>query len=117
MEQARHEIQRRVGLLTRQQALERLERADVPCGPVRSVTEVITDQHFIDRGTLQPLRHGALDEPVPGFASGFPVIFSGGPLPELAGAPTLGMHNLEIYGKLLNLGEQDLAVLEQQGVI
>ena len=116
-EQVRQEIQQRVGLLTRQQALEMLERGDVPCGPVRSVAEVIADQHFIDRGTLQPLRHGALEEPVPGFASGFPVIFSGGPLPKLAGAPTLGMHNQDIYGKLLDLGEQDLAGLCQQGVI
>ncbi len=116
-EQVRQEIQQRVGLLTRQQALEMLERGDVPCGPVRSVAEVIADQHFIDRGPLQPLRHGALEEPVPGFASGFPVIFSGGPLPKLAGAPTLGMHNQDIYGKLLDLGEQDLAGLRQQGVI
>ena len=45
------------------------------------------------------------------------MIFSGGPLPELAGAPTLGMHNQEIYGKLLALGEQDLADFQQQGVI
>ena len=117
VKQARQEIQQRVGLLTRQQALERLEQADVPCGPVRSVAEVTADQHFFDRGTLQPLRHAAMDQPVPGFASGFPVIFSDGALPELAGAPTLGMHNQEIYGQLLGLAELDLADLRQQGVI
>ncbi len=117
VEDARHEVQKRVGQLTRDEALERLEASDVPCGPVRSVAEVTRDQHFIDRGTLQPMRHGAMEEPVPGIASGFPVIFSSGALRQLPGAPTLGMHNEEIYGRLLNLKEEDLASLKQQGVI
>ena len=97
--------------------MERLEAHDVPCGPVRGAAEVVADQHFWDRGTLQPMRHGAISKPVPGVATGFPVAFSGGPLPELAGAPTLGMHNREVYGDILGLGIERLKGLEDRGVV
>ena len=84
---------------------------------VRTAAEVMADQHFRDRGTLGPMRHGALGQPVDGVVSGFPVLFSGGPLPELAGAPTLGMHNVEIYGRLLGLSPEELRRLHEQGVV
>ena len=114
---ARAEVQKRVGKLTQADALEQLEQADVPCGPVRTVPDIINDPHFYERGTLQPMRHGAMPDPVPGIASGFPVVFSDGPLPAMPGAPTLGMHNEEIYGKLLKLETADLEKLKADGVI
>ena len=115
---ARAEVQQRVGQMTQAQILARLEECDVPCGPVRTVTDIIADPHFYERGTLQPMRHGAMDAPVPGgIASAFPVVFSGQPLPTLPGAPTLGMHNAEIYGKLLGLEEAELEELRAGGVI
>ena len=117
VEEARQEIQKLVGKLTLKEATERLEAADVPCGLVRGVTDVMSDEHFWNRGTLQPMRHALLSEPVKGVASGFPVRFSDGPLPDVAGAPTLGMHNEQIYGTLLGLEESDLHRLRNQGVI
>ena len=114
---ARHEIQSRIGKLTRKEALERLEASDVPCSPVRSAAEVLADQHFWQRGTLRPLRHAALDDADGGVATGFPVAFSGGPLQERDGAPTLGMHNSEVYRDLLGLGPEDLERLKQEGVV
>jgi len=117
VEEARQQIQEIIGGLTLKEALQRLEEHDVPCAPVRTAQQVMNDQHFWDRGSLLPMRHAGLPQPVPGVASGFPVIFSGGPLPELAGAPTLGMHNKEIFSKILGLGEDDLAKLKEQGVI
>ena len=66
-------------------------------------SEIIADDHFAKRGTLQPMRHAALADPVDGLVSGFPVAFSDGPLPEMAGAPTLGMHNREIYEGILGM--------------
>ena len=115
--EAREVIQNLVGKLTREEAIQRFERHDVPCGPVRTVAEVREDQHFWDRGSLLPMRHGALSEPVDGIASGFPVIFSGGDLPEPYGAPTLGMHNVEIYEELLSIGGKELEDLKAKGVI
>ena len=117
VESAREAIQVSIGKRTRQEALERLEEFGVSCGPVRTLREVIEDQQLWLRGTLQPLRHGALSDPVPGVASGFPVAFSGGPLQQAAGAPTLGMHNEEIYGGALGLSQEKLDSLREQGVI
>ena len=116
--EARKEIQLRVGKLTRSEALRKLEEGDVPCGPVRAVPEILADEHFYKRGTLLPMRHSGMEEPVPGgIASGWPVVFSDGPLPEMAGAPTLGMHNEEIYGKLLNFDSGKVGQLRADEVI
>ena len=112
VEEAREEIQKRVKKFTRDEALERFEAHDVPSGAVRTVDEAINDRHFWDRGSLLPMRHGKMDDPVPGIVAGFPVIFSGGGLPEPYGAPTLGMHNEEIYGGALGLSDDELAGLE-----
>jgi crotonobetainyl-CoA:carnitine CoA-transferase CaiB-like acyl-CoA transferase len=117
VEEARQAIQHIIGEFTLEEALDRLESHDVPCAPVRTAEQVMNDQHFWDRGTLLPLRHAGLAKPVKGVASGFPVIFSGGALPEMAGAPTLGMHNQEIFSKLLGLDESQLATLKESGVI
>ena len=116
--EARDEIQLRVGKLTRAEALRKLEEGDVPCGPVRAVPEILADEHFYKRGTLLPMRHSGMEEPVPGgIASGWPVVFSDGPLPEMAGAPTLGMQNEEIYGKLLNFDAEKVGQLRADEVI
>ena len=103
--------------MTLKEALQRLEEYDVPCAPVRTAEQVMNDQHFWDRGSLQPMRHAGMESPVKGVVSGFPVRFSGGELPTLDGAPTLGMHNQEVFGKLLGLGDDDLAGLAEQGVV
>ena len=115
---ARAEVQKRVIKLKRDEALERFEKFDVPSGAVRSVDEAINDKHFWERGSLLPMRHGVLGETADsGIVAGFPIIFSGGKLPEAYGAPTLGMHNAEIYGKLLNLSADDIAALKADGVV
>ncbi len=117
VEAARQEIQRMIGKFTLGAALKRLEEFDVPCAPVRTAEQVMNDQHFWDRGSLVPMLHAAMDQPVEGVASGFPVKFSGGELPTPAGAPTLGMHNFEIFKKLLGLTEKDLKRLKEEKVI
>ncbi len=117
IEELRQEIQHRLGPYTRDEAVERLEKADVPCAPVRTAAEVLADDHFYQRGTLGPMRHGTLDKPVQGVVPGFPVVFSAGPLPQLAGAPTLGMHNQEILGALLGLSDEQLQQFREQGVM
>ena len=117
VESARTEVQRLIGAMTLRNALQRLEEYDVPCAPVRTAEQVMNDQHFWDRGSLQPMRHAGMESPVKGVISGFPVRFSGGELPSLFGAPTLGMHNQEVFGKLLGLGDDDLAELADGGVV
>jgi formyl-CoA transferase len=117
VEDARQEIQSLIGEFKLEDALKRLEEFDVPCAPVRTAEQVMNDQHFWDRGTLLPMLNAAMDDPVEGVASGFPVKFSGGELPTATGAPTLGMHNKEIFNKLLNLTDQDIKQLAEEKVI
>ena len=117
VESAREKVQRLIGKLTVTEALSRLEENDVPCAPVRTVEQVMNDPQSWNRGTLLPMRHAAMEEPTKGIFPGFPVRFSGGELPELQGAPTLGMHNQEILSTLLGLGKADIQELVDQGVI
>ena len=118
VEDARQEIQARIGIMSLDEALECLESHDVPCAPVRTAEQVMNDSHFWDRGSLVPMQHGAMNEPVEGaVAAGFPVRFSGGELPLLPGAPTLGMHNDEVLGGILGLGGDELSDLKARGVV
>ncbi|MQG55901.1 MAG: CoA transferase [SAR202 cluster bacterium] len=117
VEAARQQIQTLIGKLTLDAALKCLEEFDVPCAPVRTAEQVMNDQHFWDRGSLVPMLHAAMDQPVEGVASGFPVKFSGGELPTPAGAPTLGMHNKEIFKKLLGLTAKDFKQLKEEKII
>ena len=61
--------------------------------------------------------NAAMGGPVDGVASGFPVKFSGGELPTMPGAPSLGMHNSEIFKKFLGLTGKDIKQLKEEKVI
>jgi len=118
MKELKNEIQDRIGLLTCAEAIERLKASDVPVAPVRQLADVMADDHFYRRGTLKPMRHEGLKETVEsGVVVGFPVTFSSGPLPDLIGAPTLGMHNEEIFGGILSLDADALRSLKERGII
>ncbi len=117
VEATRDAIQESVGPLTRADVLERLVEHGVPCAPVRTAPEALRDPHFRDRGTLFDMRHAAMDAPVDAPSTGFPVLFDGDPLPQPPGAPTLGMHNREVYGGILGLDESELHDLQAAGII
>ncbi len=114
---ARAEVQRRIGKMTRAEALERLSAGDVPCAPVRAVAEILADPHFRDRGALRPMLNGAFNGAVDEVVAGFPVLFDGQPLPDVPGAPALGQHNTETLGSLCGLDADDLTKLRADGVI
>lgn len=114
----RAEIQKRIGTMTCAEAIEKLNKADVPVAPVRTLDQIIADDHFRTRGSLKPMRHAKLDTPVDGrVVAGYPINFSSGPLPDLSGAPTLGMHTDEILGDVLGLSADARAKLRHDGVV
>jgi crotonobetainyl-CoA:carnitine CoA-transferase CaiB-like acyl-CoA transferase len=114
----RREIQNRFGGLACEGAIKLLEGAGIPIARVRTLPEVMTDQHLRDRGTLKPMHRQGSDAPVEhGIIPGFPVIFSGGSLPKLEGGAALGHHNDEIYGRFLHLDRAGLSDLKRRGVI
>ena len=117
IEVTRSVIQESVGTLTRTEVLKKLVEHGVPCAPVRTAPEALQDPHFRERGTLFDMLHAGLDAPVDAAATGFPVLFDGQPLPQPPGAPTLGMHNREVYGGILGLPDSELDNLSAAGII
>ena len=113
----RDAIQESVGRLSRSVVLDKLVEHGVPCAPVRTAPEALQDPHFRDRGTLFDMRHAGLDSPIAAAATGFPVLFDGEPLPQPPGAPTLGMHNRDVYSGILGIDERELRKLEASGII
>jgi crotonobetainyl-CoA:carnitine CoA-transferase CaiB-like acyl-CoA transferase len=114
---ARAEVQARIGEMSRAEALECLSAGDVPCAPVRTVPEILDDDHFRDRGALRPMLNAAFNGEVDEVVAGFPVLFDGQPLPDVPGAPSLGMHNAEVLKALCGVDADGLAALQGDGVI
>ena len=93
--------------------LAKLEAADVPCAPVKEVSEVIDDPQVLARGML-------LDMQYPGTGNmklaGLPFKASGMETPQPVRAPLLGEHTEEILAEL-GYGKTAIDSLEHKGVI
>jgi CoA:oxalate CoA-transferase len=99
---------------SKQEVMEQLAGADITCGIVKEIPEVLTDPHFRARGTLQEIEHPTAGT-VTVMAS--PLRVGGEPRVVESPSPTLGQHNADVYGELLGLSEAELAELKEQGVI
>ncbi|MBI2910276.1 MAG: CoA transferase [Chloroflexi bacterium] len=92
-----------------------MDEADVPCGPVLSVPQVVEDPHLWERKIMVPV------EPAPGAKSEMLVpgeTIKLSKVPWKPGrAPTPGEHNQEVYGGLLGLSADEIAKLAQEGII
>jgi formyl-CoA transferase len=99
---------------TKREVMEKLTAADVTCGMVNEIPEVLNDPHLRERGTLQDITH-----PVAGKVTvlASPIRLNGDEPTIDSPAPTLGQHNDLVYGKLLGLSEKEIASLKEQGVI
>jgi formyl-CoA transferase len=97
---------------TKQEALEILAGAGVPCGAVLDSTEVLSDPHLRARGMIVELEHPTRG-PYPMPAN--PVRLSASPT-DVVRAPLLGEHNAEVYGAL-GYRDADLEALRREGVI
>jgi formyl-CoA transferase len=98
---------------TKQEVMETLAGAGVPCGAILDSAEVLADRHLRARGFITDLEHPRRGTfPMPGN----PVRMSDSPT-DLRRAPLLGEHNEEIYGKVLGLSREELDGLRRDGVI
>lgn len=102
------------GQHTKREVMEKLTAADVTCGMVNEISEVLNDPHLRERGTLQDIMHPTVGK-VTVLAS--PIRLNGDTPTVDSAAPTLGQHNDLVYGKLLGLSAQEIASLREQGVI
>jgi succinyl-CoA---D-citramalate CoA-transferase len=95
--------------------LRRLEEAGVPSGRIYSVADIVSDPHYHAREMLLSVFDPQLDEDVR----------MQGVIPKLSDTPgevhhpgpSLGEHNDEVYGKLLELSEEQLADLKSRGIV
>jgi len=97
-----------------EEVLEVLNRAEVPCGPIYSIADIVRDPHFQARGLFEEV------ELAPGDWVKIPAIvpfFSETPGRTLWTGPPLGAHNEEVYKGLLGLSPEELEQLKEQGVI
>jgi CoA:oxalate CoA-transferase len=90
------------------------KRYKIPVAAVRNAVEVMNDPHMHERGMLQRINHPSLG----------PIIVPNSPL-RLHGSdpvapepsPSLGQHNMDVYGGWLGLGTEAVNDLKRAGAI
>jgi formyl-CoA transferase len=90
----------------------KLLAADVACGTVRNIGEIIQEPHVQARGILEEVNYPSLGNIV---AVKTPIFFSGKPAPFRRRAPMLGEHSREIL-KELGYTDEQVQDLIQGGV-
>lgn len=100
---------------TKQENAEILEANGIACAPIYTMREVASDPHIAGAREM----FVSVDHPLAGISkiTNNAVRLTGTPSSIERPAPTLGQHNEEVYGEMLNLSKQTLEVLSQQGVI
>jgi formyl-CoA transferase len=113
----RDEIDRIVGEWThkrpKRDVFEQMIAADVPCGVVMDIEEVLNDEDLNARGVFGEIEQqafGALKLPRS------PILLGGERAP-LSQGPLLGEHNEHVYKELLGYTDERLAALAHDGVI
>ena len=99
--------------------MEECQRVGVPAGAVLHVREVLTNEHFLQRGSFE-----VVELPPPPSGAGNRLRL--GPPWRLSKTPAssrrlpvieLGEHNQYVLGSILNLSDSELAELEADGII
>jgi len=107
-------VEKIVGEMTRDEAINYFLELDFPVGPIYHVGEVIKDPQLKARGMFIEVDHpkaGRITVP------NFPVKFSEMPVENISAAPLLGQNNKEILIKLLGYTEKQIIELEKNGII
>jgi CoA:oxalate CoA-transferase len=91
-----------------------LEKAEVPCAPVRNVDELLTDPHVAFRRSVEVMAHPKLGEHV---VPGVPVKLSETPGRLSRRAAMLGEHTEEVLRQVLHLDTEDIGLLRERGAV
>ena len=92
--------------------LERMNAAEIPCGPIYAIEEALNDPHVQARRFIVQLEH-----PTAGLirSLAFPATFSDTPLTYRRPPPRLGEHTEEVLGEL-GYGPNDIQRLHTEGI-
>ena len=94
--------------------IERLRAAGVPCGPIHSVAEALTDPHTLARDMVRTVKHPTVGDLK---MVGIPFRFSGTPGAIRRAPPLLGQHTEEVLGEELGISAARIAQLRAEKVI
>jgi crotonobetainyl-CoA:carnitine CoA-transferase CaiB-like acyl-CoA transferase len=99
--------------MTSVEALQVLEEAEVPSGPIYSVADMFEDEHFKARGLFETVESNGKPLVIPAM---IPKL-SETPGETLWPGPELGAHNEEVLGTMLGMTAEEIARLKDSGVI
>ena len=103
--------------LGQDEVCRRLEAAGVPCAPVRSPIEAVSDPGVVARGEVEHPFDDVYGEIGELWTMGMPIRLFNSPSQLGRGAPRLGEHDDLIFRKLLGYDEQRIAALRAAGAI
>ncbi|MEK6629753.1 MAG: CoA transferase [Acidobacteriota bacterium] len=110
----RPQIARVIRTRSRQEWIDRLVPAGVPCAAVRGIDEVMADPQLLARGMVQPVEHpsaGSLRQ------LGVPIKLSATPARAAVAPPRLGEHTAQVLTELLGVTPDEVTRLERDGVV
>lgn len=113
-EEVNQMIEKWTCLHARNDAIAILREQNIPCAPVRNVSEVMEDPHMHSRGMLKHFQHPRLGDIV---LPRSPIKLSEYKMTEVEFYPDLGEHNQSVLSDLLGLSVTDIESLEKEGVI
>jgi crotonobetainyl-CoA:carnitine CoA-transferase CaiB-like acyl-CoA transferase len=93
--------------------LATLEAAEVPCGPIYSVVDMLKDPHFNARGLFEQVDVNGSPLTIPAM---LPFLSATPGRTDWPG-PTVGQHNGEVLGGILGLGGTDIEALHRDGIL
>ncbi|SCW86446.1 formyl-CoA transferase [Ancylobacter rudongensis] len=98
---------------TKFEAMEILNKVDIPCGPVLSMKEIAEDQSLYATGTLVEIDHPTRGKYL---TVGNPIKLSDNDV-EVERSPLLGEHTEEILAQVLGLGGDEIARIKASGAV
>jgi len=115
---ARDEIDKIIGewtrTRTREDLMKELSAADIICGIVKELPEVMSDRHLHERGALREIDHPELGR-MTIFTS--PLRLNGRPTKPRSPSPALGADNERVYGEELGMSSAQISALRERKVI
>jgi len=99
--------------MTGDEALRVLEEAEVPSGPIYSVADMMTDEHYISRGMFETVETNGAPLKIPAL---IPKL-SDTPGMTLCPGPEFGSHTEEILRGMLEMSAEEIKKLREAGDI
>jgi formyl-CoA transferase len=100
-------------LHTKHEVMRTLMEADIPCGPILSMKDLIEDEALSKRQMIVDVPHRERGT----FKTvGCPISMSDSPV-EVTPSPLLGEHTAEVLREVMNYGDAEIRQLRDEGVI